>query len=210
MEIISHRGYWLKTEEKNSQEAFSRSFQKGFGTETDIRDRMGELVISHDPAIGGEMRFAEFLALASETSPLLALNVKSDGIAALLKRELEQTNYSNYFVFDMSGPEFLAYKKIGHPTFARVSEFEDPNLQTLDPAGIWFDAFLDDSWRVGWLQANVQSNVKTAIVSPELHGRDHLAFWQHLKNAKIHEGEKYLLCTDLPEAAVDFFGVSND
>ena len=35
--ILSHRGYWLQTEEKNSRKAFERSFFMGFGTETDIR-----------------------------------------------------------------------------------------------------------------------------------------------------------------------------
>lgn len=210
MEIISHRGYWLKTEEKNSREAFLRSFEMGFGTETDIRDRMGELVISHDPAIGGEMLLLDFLSLASDTAPLLALNVKSDGIAAQLRNELRLLNYSNYFVFDMSGPEYLAHKRAGHPTFVRVSEYENPNLDTLEPAGIWFDAFVDDSWRVSWLQANDISNAKIAIVSPELHGRDHLSFWQQLRSANIHTGEHYILCTDLPEAAAEFFGVKHD
>ena len=50
MEIISHRGYWFKNSEKNSDLAFRRSFSLNFGTETDIRDFDGELVISHDVA----------------------------------------------------------------------------------------------------------------------------------------------------------------
>jgi nucleoside-diphosphate-sugar epimerase len=48
MNIISHRGFWLKDEEKNTIQAFERSFEFGFGTETDIRDYKGELVISYD------------------------------------------------------------------------------------------------------------------------------------------------------------------
>lgn len=50
MIILSHRGYWLKESEKNSIAAFKRSFSMGFGTETDVRDRDGQLVISHDSA----------------------------------------------------------------------------------------------------------------------------------------------------------------
>ena len=48
MEIISHRGLWNNTREKNSTQAFKRSFGFKIGTETDIRDYRGELVISHD------------------------------------------------------------------------------------------------------------------------------------------------------------------
>ena len=48
MIIISHRGYWIQPAEKNTEEAFSRSFERGMGTETDVRDHRGELVISHD------------------------------------------------------------------------------------------------------------------------------------------------------------------
>ena len=50
MIILSHRGYWKDVNEKNQQVSFERSFSLGFGTETDIRDYKGELVISHDIA----------------------------------------------------------------------------------------------------------------------------------------------------------------
>ena len=61
MRIISHRGYWNTPAEKNTIHAFQRSFALGFGTETDIRDLKGELVISHDMPIGDEIRFEDFL-----------------------------------------------------------------------------------------------------------------------------------------------------
>lgn len=35
MIILSHRGYWKETHEKNLPIAFERSFSLGFGTETD-------------------------------------------------------------------------------------------------------------------------------------------------------------------------------
>lgn len=50
MIVLSHRGYWKNSLEKNKFVAFERSFSMGFGTETDIRDFNGELVISHDIA----------------------------------------------------------------------------------------------------------------------------------------------------------------
>ena len=48
MKILSHRGYWKTAEEKNTATAMHRSFSLGFGTETDVRDYNGKLVISHD------------------------------------------------------------------------------------------------------------------------------------------------------------------
>jgi glycerophosphoryl diester phosphodiesterase len=49
MQIISHRGYWKNSAEKNSPTALERSFSMGFGTETDFRDHLGDLVVAHDP-----------------------------------------------------------------------------------------------------------------------------------------------------------------
>ena len=46
MIVLSHRGYWKTPAEKNTAAAFRRSFDLGFGTETDVRDRGGELVIA--------------------------------------------------------------------------------------------------------------------------------------------------------------------
>ena len=48
MKILSHRGFWREVAEKNKLVAFDYSFSLGFGTETDVRDFGGELVISHD------------------------------------------------------------------------------------------------------------------------------------------------------------------
>lgn len=206
MEIISHRGFWQTAQEKNTKAAFQRSFDSGYGTETDVRDRLGDLVISHDPAVGGEMLFEEFLKLAANTMPTLALNVKSDGISQRISETLHQMKYQNYFVFDMSGPEFLAYKKAGHPTFTRVSEFEKPDLAKVAAAGVWLDAFENDEWRVEWLLQNILPNGRVAIVSPELHGRAHRDFWSALKLSNVHSRQDVLLCTDLPDEASKFFG----
>src|SRR6185503_18346634 len=79
---ISHRGFWLAPEEKNSEAAFRRSLEKGFGTETDLRDRLGDVVIAHDMAGADNISFDRFLQLYREYpgDPVLALNIKSDGL----------------------------------------------------------------------------------------------------------------------------------
>ena len=50
-------------EEKNSSTAFDRSFSLNFGTETDIRDFNGDLVISHDIANKTCLTLTEFLKI---------------------------------------------------------------------------------------------------------------------------------------------------
>jgi glycerophosphoryl diester phosphodiesterase len=63
MKILSHRGYWLSADEKNSTVAFQRSFDQGYGTETDLRDYCGEVVIAHDVATKKNITFEQFLEI---------------------------------------------------------------------------------------------------------------------------------------------------
>ena len=42
-----------------------------------------------------------------------------------------------------------------------------------------------------------------AIVSSELHGRNHLTMWEEIKALDTHN--KILICTDLPNEAENFF-----
>jgi hypothetical protein len=67
-------------------EAFDRSFSLEFGTETDLRDMGGELVISHDPALEGALSAETFFSAYNQSAldlPL-ALNIKADGLQKLL------------------------------------------------------------------------------------------------------------------------------
>ncbi|MNB58011.1 hypothetical protein D3C87_531100 [compost metagenome] len=205
MEIISHRGYWLQAEEKNTPQAFERSFSLGFGTETDVRDLSGKLVISHDPPTGNEITLDELLEIAGKNKPTLALNVKADGLAVAIGSTMKRHDYANWFVFDMSIPDTRAQLAAGNPTFVRVSEEEPIIAFKKNACGIWFDAFESDEWRIEELTKLVKQNIRVCIVSPELHRRDHIQFWQNLKNADLHSNNNILLCTDLPEHAVNFF-----
>ena len=86
MIVLSHRGYWKEVSEKNLSIAFERSFSLGFGTETDIRDYKGELVISHDIADEKCISVKEMFEIYNKydnTLPL-ALNIKSKIILSLI------------------------------------------------------------------------------------------------------------------------------
>jgi glycerophosphoryl diester phosphodiesterase len=207
MEIISHRGYWFKNSEKNSDLAFRRSFSLSFGTETDIRDFDGELVISHDVANKNCITIEKFFEIykSIEIQPSLALNIKSDGLQNLLKKSLKQNNINNYFVFDMSIPDTIMYLKEGMNVFIRQSEHELGTSFYESASGIWLDAF-DGVWYSEELvKKHLNNGKKVAIVSSELHNREYLKHWTLLKSWNIINDDNLILCTDFPEKAIKFF-----
>lgn len=55
MFIIAHRGLWKHPAERNTLTAFENAFKTGFGIETDIRDCLGKIVISHGLSEGNEV-----------------------------------------------------------------------------------------------------------------------------------------------------------
>ena len=126
MIILSHRGYWKYVSEKNTKAAFERSFSLGFGTETDLRDRAGELVISHDMSNANSIPAEEFFKIYRSIGKRLplALNIKADGLHHILKRLLCEYDVENYFVFDMAVPDGLSYINQNLTTYTRHSEFE--------------------------------------------------------------------------------------
>ena len=207
MRIISHRGYWKTPAEKNTIHAFQRSFALGFGTETDIRDLKGELVISHGMPKGDEIRFEEFLALASSyqhiNSLTLALNIKSDGLLAPLEKILAKYKHLDIFVFDMSVPDSRSYLNSGLSTFMRMSEVEKTAAWLDQAEGIWLDGFTSIWYDSIMLYSILSKGKKLCIVSPELHGRDQMELWP-LLNSFTHY-ESLILCTDSPEKAAAYF-----
>jgi hypothetical protein len=215
MKIISHRGYWKTASEKNTVLAFERSFSLGFGTETDIRDYDGKLVISHDIATKDCILLDDFFEIYNkyDINLPLALNIKSDGLIDLLTACLKKHNITNYFVFDMSIPQHIQYVKSKVPSFIRHSEYE-PNPQASllyeNSTGVWIDCFNGE-----WFDENVLSNHLdngkiVCIVSPDLHRREHKIFWRKLSKMKnIIDNENLILCTDFPEEARGFFHDKN-
>ena len=211
MEILSHRGYWTKISEKNTMVAFERSFNFGFGTETDIRDLNGNLVISHDmPSV--EMKnfiiaedFFELYKSIGKKLPL-AINIKSDGLQEKLYDLIKEYEIENYFVFDMSIPDTIGYLNKGFKVFTRQSEFEEfPAFLNLSE-GIWMDEFVSHWINQDAIINHIQKNKKVCIVSPELHKREKSIEWA---NYKVISGSislnNLMLCTDLPQEAKEYF-----
>jgi glycerophosphoryl diester phosphodiesterase len=210
MIIISHRGFWRDPAEKNSVDAFRRSFEKGLGVETDVRDLDSNLVISHDPPKTGALTFRDFLKLHGKYSgsrPLpLALNIKADGLQAEIKKLLEQYSVKNFFVFDMSVPDLIAYRDAMIPFFTRLSEYEREPVLLDDAHGVWLDGFHTDWFSTGEVTSHLSRGKRVCVVSPELHGRAHQTLWKRLKEVDTGSEGRLMLCTDLVDEASAFFG----
>lgn len=207
MRILSHRGFWLEPSEKNTLGAFDRSFRSGFGTETDIRDLEGILVIAHDPPRHGAMTAEYMLTLHDAIDPALplALNVKADGLQAMTTALIERFGLTEAFVFDMSIPDMLQWLKSGVPVYTRLSDVEPEPLLADRCAGIWLDAFHSDWWDATTIERQLAAGRRVCIVSPDLHRRDHRPVWDRLAAAGVIATDDVMLCTDFPQAAKEFF-----
>jgi len=206
--ILSHRGFWLHEEEKNTRKAFERSFSSGFGTETDIRDFNGQLVISHDIPTEQGITLDEFFQIfvAYDTSLPLALNIKSDGLQEQLLNAIKKYEIANYFVFDMSVPDTIGYVKKQINVYTRQSEYEKvPSLYD-EAQGVWLDEFIGPWIRKETIQDHINNGKSVCIVSPELHKRDYHNEWTSYKeNFDLVQSRTISLCTDKPIEAVNFF-----
>lgn len=209
VEILAHRGWWDQHEERNTTAALERALEAGFGIETDVRDRQGVLVISHDVPDADSRLLEDLLQTYSARgwSGVLGLNIKSDGLAAMLRPLLDRYDVSRYFTFDMSVPDTLGYIAIQAKPFTRWSEYERGSSLDDRADGVWMDSFGEDFVCVADIRRAAASGKRVAIVSPELHGRPHLEAWTTWRKSGIRtiSGEPIMLCTDFPDKAAAFF-----
>ncbi len=201
--IISHRGFWRSPDEKNALVAFERTVRECFGTETDVRDRGGELVVAHDIPGENARPWAEVLRLFEETGLPLAVNVKADGLSGLLAAAMEG-RILDWFAFDMSGPETLRYAKAGLPYFTRHSDIEQSPILYEAAAGVWLDAFETVWFDEAVIKGHLERGKRVCVVSPELHGRPYDEVWSMLRDLD-GPGESLMLCTDHPDLARAYF-----
>lgn len=207
MRVLCHRGYWLNEAEKNTFSSIKRAFESGRGIESDIRDYQGEIVISHNPADSTAIRASDVFSLMHENEDkyLFAINIKADGLQDKLLKLLDKYQIHNYFTFDMSVPQMIEYEQKGIRYFTRQSEFEQQPVLYEHAAGVWIDAFKDDSWITEELLCSHQKNHKmVCIVSPDLHQKTPDEFWKRLIQYRI-DWNNVLLCTDKPDQADKFF-----
>lgn len=206
MIVISHRGYWQEPAEKNRPVAFQRSFDLGYGTETDVRDLRRVLMIAHDPPDGSEITLDAMLDILAGRDLPLAMNIKADGLARDLSAVMQARGVRTWFTFDMTVPELVVQLRLGLPAFTRASEYEQPPPCYDRAIGVWLDAFESTWYTPSHIETFLRDGKQVAIVSPDLHGRDPLPLWTLLKESRLDAHPRLMLCTDMPESATEFFG----
>jgi hypothetical protein len=205
MKIISHRGFWVDLNDKNSLFAFNESFKLGFGIETDIRDFDGKLVVSHDIPNEKNINFSSLIDLIKNENHLIALNIKSDGLSNLIHEAMFEYNINNWFVFDMSIPDLRSHLDVGNPVFIRISDVEKDEIWIDEVKGIWLDSFSKNWFDNDIILKYLNSGKKVCVVSPELHKREHMQLWSQLID--ISKYDNLILCTDFPDKAKTFFNL---
>lgn len=199
-QLLAHRGLWFDPAERNTLSAFRRAWDESCGIETDIRDNCGQLVVSHDPPLGGELEIEEMLThyVESGNNTPLALNIKSDGLAEKVRIALEKFQIHNYYCFDMSLPDSLSYHRLGLKTLGRVSEFEPHANLHSRVCGVWLDGFYSEWYEPELIKLLCDRYALVCLVSPELHQRPHQEFWQLVTELPVHPTAELQLCTDYP------------
>lgn len=199
--VLAHRGLWGTGCQQNSMAAFEQALANQFGIETDVRDRGGELVISHDPATSDSLPLTclfEMYCRLGATS-WLALNVKSDGLAATMRRLIDRYNIENYFLFDMSVPDMRGYLDQGLRVFTRHSEVEVQPAFYEACDGVWLDSFAEPWYSAATVAEHTSAGKQVAVVSPELHGRSPDTVWELLHALPTSDAKLVQVCTDHPE-----------
>jgi hypothetical protein len=207
MNIIAHRGYWREPSEKNTRQAFERSFANGLGVETDLRDNVAEIVVSHCMPVGGEMLLQDFLAIADQYAIdkrlTIAFNIKADGLYSDIVSAVKDYPSLDCFVFDMAVPDMRWYLGAGIPVYTRLSDIETIPVYESQAQGIWLDSFCDPVWYDHEKLSSLLAKQKICVVSPELHGFDPLPVWRIVR--ALDSTKNLILCTDCPGRARQFF-----
>ena len=203
MTSLAHRGLWAEADERNTLAAFRGAFANGWGVELDVRDLDGALVISHDPPAAGALAFGAVVD-AGCPGPI-AVNVKSDGLEAMIADTLRDVDPARWFAFDMSVPDTLRYARAGLPYFSRHSDVEPEPALYDGSCGVWLDDFAGGFVTQARIAAHLDAGKHVAVVSPELHGREHAPVWDEWRTWDVWESDRVHLCTDHPHQAEEVF-----
>lgn len=204
---LAHRGLWSAPGERNTLSALRGAFANGWGVELDVRDLDGVLVVSHDPPRRGALRFDAVVAAWQEGGcpGELAINIKADGLAGAVAKALLDTDPARWFVFDMSIPDAMQYVRAEIATYTRHSDVEPEPALYGAATGVWLDDFAGGFVDEDRIAAHVAAGKRVAVVSPELHGRNHRAAWREWSAWDVWTAPGVTLCTDHPTEAQEVF-----
>ncbi len=172
-----------------------------YGVEVDIRSVKQQLVIHHDPYVGGESFDAWIAAYRHGT---LVLNVKEEGLEQRLISLMQEHRIDDYFFLDQSLPFLVKWAKAGQRRAAvRVSEFE-PVASALTLSGqldwAWIDCFTRFPLTARDAARLRDAGFRLCLVSPELQGRDAVTGIAQLAALLVSRGiAADAVCTKRPD-----------
>lgn len=144
-----------------------------YGVEIDVRDYGNDIVLSHDPFIGGEL-LDDYLSYYNHA--LLVVNVKSERLENRVAEILESHNVSSYFFLDSSmSTIFLLSNRCKNKFSGRYSEYESMDTVILMNKlikWVWVDCFTRfvlDSKSYNTIKNVLGINI--CLTSPDLLGR---------------------------------------
>jgi len=209
--ILAHRGLFQNDADKNSIHALRRAFDAGFGIETDLRDFNGRIVISHDVPVASSdlLSFDDLLSFyqANQNHGRCALNIKSSGLSQMIDSTIKNYDLdaSRLFAFDMSVPDAISYFERVIPIYSRISDYEQVPSFLSRAAGVWVDNLGGTFQQVLEAKHLIDQRIRVAIVSPELHSRDHKELWRDILETGLYLSPLFELCTDFPTEAASHF-----
>ena len=103
------------------------------------------------------------------------------------------------------GARHAPYARAGLPFFTRHSDVE-PAPALYDAAdGVWLDDFDGGFIAEQRIAAHLAAGKRVAVVSPELHGRDHDAAWQQWRTWPVWDSARRLPLHRPPDEAQEVF-----
>jgi hypothetical protein len=143
------------------------------GIEFDIRDTGGDIVVQHDPFLGGQL-FTDFLKFCP-SNKFYIVNVKSEGIERRAIADLEAHGIMQFFLLDCSIPMMVRLGREGERRLAvRLSEYESlATVEAMAPfvSWVWVDVFTQLPL-TNAIETSIRNNgLKLCLVSPELQGQ---------------------------------------
>ena len=173
----------------------------GLGAEVDLRSNQGEIILSHDPFLTGDL-FADYLKIwaSKNNRGTLVLNSKEDQLENRAMELMKKFGITDYFFLDLTTPTNvkLAIREKMEKLAVRVSEYEpiEGALKFLGAAEwVWLDCFSGLPPTPDVITA-LKGKFRLCLVSPELHGHPRTQLPAFLDLA----GKVDAVCTKDPES----------
>lgn len=209
--VLAQGGWYVMPEEKDLPSAYYRALEAGMGIVVPVRDHDGLLVISHGPASDQSASFDEFLAerpIWPGNTPVIALQVCSNGLSPLLHRSLLKASGLAPYLYGMTVTDIPGYLDGQIPLYVRQSEHETQPPFYEFAEGVWLDSFERDWFDERLIMQHLRAGKLVTVVSPETNGREHEPMWETIAKLQEKLGElaaSLQLCTTRPHEALEYF-----